>query len=279
MSTTTSSPTAQSPGSTGKSTVPGVNGGDRSSGSARLGRGHPERPGRRAPIRNHWPSNVLAKYIMAVTGIIFAVFVLVHMIGNLKVYTGPEHFNDYALWLRTLLEPLFPYEGFLWVFRAVLLTCLVLHVWCGAVLARRARVARGPHRRRGLRSLGSFTARTMPVTGLVLLLFIVFHLLDLTAGVGVAPSEFREGSPAGSYAYQNLVASFQRPGAALVYVVAMTVLFLHLAHGLWSAVADLGVGMVGRVRTWTLVISGAFALVVMLGNITIPVAVQLGVLR
>jgi succinate dehydrogenase / fumarate reductase, cytochrome b subunit len=231
------------------------------------------------PLTRGWPPNHLAKFIMAVTGIVFAVFVLVHMIGNLKVYTGPEHFNDYALWLRTVLEPLLPYEGFLWIFRIVLLICLVLHVWCAYLLARRARRARGPHRRRGLRGMSSFTARTMPVSGVVLLLFVVFHILDLTAGAAVAPDGFRHGGPEGSFAYQNLVESFQRPGASIVYLLAMLFLFLHLAHGLWAAVHDVGVTVPERARSAVLLASGIFALVVVLGNITIPLAVLSGIVE
>ncbi len=224
-----------------------------------------------------WLSNVLAKYIMAITGIIFGAFVFVHMVGNLKVYTGPEHFNAYALWLRTLLEPLFPYEGFLWVFRVVLLVCLIAHVYCAAIISRRAKARRGNFPRKGMRGMRSFTARTMPVTGLVLLFFIIFHILDLTAGVGVAPESFQHGSEAGSFAYQNLIASFQRPWAAAVYLIAMVTLFLHLAHGVYAAVNDFGVTMSQKVRSWVTLLSGVFALIVMLGNITIPIAVLLGI--
>ena len=246
----------------------------------------PDRPTRPTPaaersrrLRAGWPSTVLAKWIMAVTGVIFALFVLVHMIGNLKVYTGPEYFDAYALWLRTLLEPLLPYEGFLWIFRTVLLICLVLHVWCAVVISRRARIARGPHRRRGLRGMDSFAARTMPVTGIVLLLFIVFHLLDLTAGVGVAPEGFQHTTPEASHAYANLVASFSRPWAAAVYIVAMVMLFLHLAHGLWSALCDVGITVAERVRGTVMLLCGAYGLAVMIGNISIPLAVLTGVVR
>lgn len=236
-------------------------------------------PGATGRPRRSWPSNITAKYIMAITGLIFGLFVFVHMIGNLKAYTGAEHFNAYALWLRTLFEPLFPYEGFLWVFRLVLLTCLVLHVWCAYVLSARARRARGSHRRRGLKGFSSFTARTMPVTGLILLFFIIFHILDLTAGVGVAPQGFQHGSEAGSYAYENLVASFQRPAVALFYLLAMFILFLHLAHGLWAAVNDFGVTMSQKIRSWVILISGVFALLVMLGDMSIPIAVLTGIIR
>lgn len=213
---------------------------------------------------------------MAVTGILFGLFVFAHMIGNLKVFTGAEHFDDYAHWLRTVLEPLLPYEGLLWILRVVLLVALVGHVWCAALLTVRGRRARGPYRRKGL-GWRSFPARTMPVTGVVLLLFIVFHILDLTTGTTpVASADYRGATTTTSYAYDNLVASFDRPAAAAVYIVAMLALGAHLAHGLWSAVNDLGVTG-RRVRQVCLALSGLVALVVMVANIAIPVAVQLGV--
>lgn len=239
----------------------------------------PSRTLRSSRLAWGWPSTVLAKYLMAVTGVIFAAYVLVHMIGNLKIYLGVQEFNAYALWLRTLLEPLLPYEGALWIFRSVLLVCLVLHAWCAYLIARRARIARGPQRRRGLRGFTSFTARTMPVTGIVLLLFVVFHILDLTLGAGVASSGFRETTRSESFAYENLVASFQRPAASIVYIVAMVALFLHLAHGLWLAVNDFGITVRAKARSWIILASGLFGLVVMLGNITIPVAVLTGLVR
>ncbi|GGH61874.1 succinate dehydrogenase cytochrome b subunit [Rothia aerolata] len=225
-----------------------------------------------------WLSNVLAKYIMAVTGVVFGIFVLVHMYGNLKVYTGAEHFNDYALFLRSLLMPLLPFEGFLWLFRLALLVCLIGHVYCGWLISARARARRGGHKRRGLKGFQSFTTRTMPVTGLVLLFFIIFHILDLTAGVGVAPEGFQHGNEAASYAYQNLIASFSRPLVSLFYLLAMVILFLHLAHGLYAAVSDFGVTMSQKVRSWVILLSGLFALIVMLGNISIPIAVFTGII-
>ena len=221
------------------------------------------------------PSWVL-KVVMAVTGVVFAVFVLVHMIGNLKVFTGAEHFNEYALWLRTFLQPFLPYEGLLWILRVVLFVCLVSHVVAAALLWGRSRVSRGKHRRPGM-WLTQFTARSMPVTGVVLLGFVAFHVLDLTTGTsGVATEGFQPPTEVSAHAYQNLVASMRRPWAAASYLVSMVALFLHLAHGLWTVVNDLGItGKRFRAVAW--LVSGLLALAVMLGNILIPVAVLLGV--
>src|ERR1700757_2892047 len=191
-------------------------------------------PGRRRP------SDFACKQVMAVTGLVFGLFVLVHMLGNLKAYLGRQEFDSYALWLRHLLQPAVPYSGVLWVIRAVLLACLVGHVSCAYILWRRARTARGPFRRKGL-PLRSFAARTMPVTGAVLLLFIVFHILDLTTGTRPAASaEYTPTSATQSFAYANLVHSFDRPWVSAFHMTAMLLLGLHLSHGLWLLGNDLG---------------------------------------
>lgn len=233
-------------------------------------------PGLRLTLR---ASSVGLKLIMVVTGVIFALFVLAHMIGNLKIYTGATHFDEYAHWLRTLAEPLLPYQGALWLFRAVLAVALIAHVWAAVVLTIRGRRARGGFRRRGMSGLRSFTARTMPVTGLVLLAFIIFHILDLTTGTRPAASaEFTAASQTASAAYANLIASFDRPAVAGCYLLAMLLLGAHLAHGLYTCVNDLGVTG-ARTRALFTAAGGLLALTVMVGNMTIPIAVQAGWLR
>lgn len=213
------------------------------------------------------------KVVMAATGLVFAAFVLVHMLGNLKAYAGATHFDGYARWLRSMFNPLFPHEALLWVARVVLCVCLVLHVSGGVVLAVRARRARGDFPRRALHR-SSFAARTMLATGLAVLGFLAFHLLDLTLGARpVAHPAFDASSP-----YTNLVASFQRPWVAALYGGVMLLLSAHLAHGLWASAHDLGV-QGPRARRLALRGSAVFALVVTLGNLSIPIAVLLGVIR
>lgn len=213
------------------------------------------------------------KLMMALTGVIFAAFVLVHMLGNLKVFTGAQHFNEYARWLRAMFAPLVPHEGALWLARVVLLVSLGLHVGSALVLSARARRARGDFRRQAL-PLRSLAARTMLVTGVGLLAFVVFHILDMTLGVQpIAPASFVAGSP-----YANLVASLRRPAVAAFYMVTMLSLALHLAHGLWTATHDLGVTG-PRLRRVALHTSGALAIAIMLANVSIPLAVLLGILQ
>ena len=213
---------------------------------------------------------------MAVTGLIFAAFVLVHMIGNLKVYTGADHFDDYAHWLRTVFEPFLPYEGLLWILSHRL--ARVIGRTRSGVPGCSPSADAELEENFDVKGLGikSFTARTMPVTGAVLLLFVIFHILDLTTGTRpIGSSEYEAATRTRSYAYDNLIASFERPLVAVFYIVAMALLAMHLAHGLWSAVNDLGVtGQ--RLRQIGVALSGIFALVVMVGNMSIPIAVMTG---
>ncbi|TXG90853.1 succinate dehydrogenase [Rhodococcus rhodnii] len=247
----------------------------RDSGSAAAPR--PPRADRIAP-RTHRrrPSDITLKTTMALTGIAFAGFVFVHMIGNLKVYFGQDEFDHYAHWLRTLLQPLVPYSGVLWILRIVLLASLIAHVVAAFLLTRRARAARGPHRRAGL-GVRTLPARTMLVTGIVLLAFVVFHILDLTTGTSpVASSEFVDTTRETSHAYGNLVASFERWPVAVFYIVVMLLLGMHLVHGIWSVVHDLG-GTGRRLRQCGAVIAGVVAVAVTVGNVSIPIAVLTGV--
>ncbi|WP_306509354.1 succinate dehydrogenase cytochrome b subunit [Corynebacterium xerosis] len=224
------------------------------------------------PLRERpkFPSWAL-KLIMAVTGLIFGLYVIVHMVGNMKIFMGESDFNAYAAFLRTVGYPAIPNEGVLWIFRIVLLVAVILHVYGAFALHGRARQSRGKFRRQGMvGGWNTFTARTMIITGVVLLAFIVFHILDLTIGAAVAPENFVHGE-----AYANLVASFSRPLVAVWYIIAQLALLLHLSHGLWTATSDLGITG-ARWRKVMLFLSGLIPLLVVVGNIAIPVAVLTG---
>ncbi|QGS34698.1 succinate dehydrogenase [Corynebacterium xerosis] len=224
------------------------------------------------PLRERpkFPSWAL-KLIMAVTGLIFGLYVIVHMVGNMKIFMGESDFNAYAAFLRTVGYPAIPNEGVLWIFRIVLLVAVILHVYGAFALHSRARQSRGKFRRQGMvGGWNTFTARTMIITGVVLLAFIVFHILDLTIGAAVAPENFVHGK-----AYANLVASFSRPLVAIWYIIAQLALLLHLSHGLWTATSDLGITG-ARWRKVMLFLSGLIPLLVVVGNIAIPVAVLTG---
>jgi succinate dehydrogenase / fumarate reductase cytochrome b subunit len=218
-------------------------------------------------------STVGKKLVMAATGFILVGFVVAHMIGNLKIYLGAEHFNAYARFLREVAEPLLGYSGLLWGVRVVLLACVVLHIAAAYQLTRLNQAARPVAYAVGRRP-ASYAAWTMRWGGFVLLLFVIYHLLHFTLGsVGYAPGEFRHLD-----AYHNVVIGFQVWPVSMFYVAAMLALGLHLWHGTWSMFQTLGV-MSPR---WDLAVqtaSGVLAVVVVAGNVSVPLAVLTGVLR
>ena len=233
-----------------------------------------EAPLRERPSFPTWA----VKLTMAITGLIFGLFVLGHMVGNLKIFmplnaNGVAPIDEYGEWLRTMGEPLFPREGFLWIVRIVLLACLVLHVWGAFALRARSSKSRGKFRRTNLMGGWQSTAtRAMLITGVILLLFIVFHLLDLTIGEVVASDEFVHGA-----VRDNLLATFApaRWPVTLFYVLAMVALALHLTHGVYLAVSDLG-WLGERGRGLMVLLAYVLPLIVVIGNIVMPIAIAFG---
>lgn len=221
------------------------------------------------------PSWVL-KLIMAVTGLLFALFVVGHMAGNLKLYLpahgGEEALDEYGAFLRSMGEPLFPHEGALWIIRAVLLVAIIAHIYGAIALTTRSKASRGKFSRSNLMGgLDSFATKTMLVSGIVLLLFIIFHLLDLTMGVQpIAPDGFAEGA-----VKANMIATFSRWPVTIVYVIAMCFLFLHLTHGIRLAASDLGITG-AKWRQTFLILAYVIPAVVCIGNIVMPLSVALG---
>lgn len=216
------------------------------------------------------------KLIMAITGLLFVLFTLGHMAGNLKLY-APAHdgvpaLDEYGEFLRSIGSPLLPEQAFLWGFRIVLLAALILHVWGAFVLITRAKQSRGKFNRTNLMGgVDSFATRTMLVSGLFILLFVCFHLLDLTLGIAPAATEqFVHGE-----VHANMVATFSRWPVTIFYVVAMCLLFLHMSHGIRLAVSDLGI--TGRKwRQTFVVLAYIIPAVVVIGNIVMPVSVLFG---
>jgi succinate dehydrogenase / fumarate reductase, cytochrome b subunit len=216
-------------------------------------------------------SAVGKKAVMAVTGILLFGFVLVHMVGNLKLYEGPQVLNSYAGFLRTVGSPAIPTSGLLWLARAILLVAVVLHMWAAWQVTMMSRAARpqGYGRRDFVEA--SYASRTMRWGGVIILLFVVYHLLDLTFGT-VNPS-FRHGD-----VYHNVVASFSVWWVAAFYVVAQVALGFHLYHGLWSLFQSLGWNH-PRFNGWRRGFATAFAWIITVGNISFPLAVLAGVVH
>ncbi|MEV5200787.1 succinate dehydrogenase [Streptomyces sp. NPDC053720] len=219
--------------------------------------------------RTLWDSSLGKKTVMAVSGLIMLLYLVVHMIGNLKIFFGSGEFNHYAHWLRTMGEPFLHYEWALWIVRVVLVAAVVLHAVSAYQLSRRdirARPAKYVHRK----PRAGYATRTMRWGGIILALFIVWHILDLTTGTA-HPGGFQSGHP-----YQNVIDTFSTWYGNTVYIVAMLALGLHVQHGFWSAAQTLGAGNATRDRVLK-TIANALAAVLTLGFISIPVAVMTGV--
>lgn len=218
-------------------------------------------------------SAVGKKAVMAVTGIVLLGFIFMHMTGNLKVYYNDdgESLNHYSEWLRDAGDPVIPHEWLLWGVRGILAASLVLHIHAATSLTLLNRRAR-PVGYKGGRNYAAanYAARTMRWSGVIVAAFVVFHLLDLTSGR--ANPDFVSGKP-----YQNLVASFEREPVAAAYIVANLLLGMHIYHGAWSLFQSLGLNH-PRFNHWRRGFAALFAAVIVVGNVSIPVAVLTGVL-
>jgi succinate dehydrogenase / fumarate reductase, cytochrome b subunit len=218
--------------------------------------------------RTIWDSTVGKKTVMAVSGLIMLGYLVAHMIGNLKIFFGTSSFNEYAHWLRTLGEPILHYEWALWMLRVVLVVAVVAHGVCAYQLSRRdirARPARYVHKK----ARASYATRTMRWGGIILVLFLVWHILDLTTG-HAHPGGFEKGRP-----YQNVVDTFSTWYGNVVYITAVLALGLHVRHGFWSAAQTLGAGSRSRDR-FLKTSANALALLLTVGFVSVPVGVMTG---
>jgi succinate dehydrogenase / fumarate reductase cytochrome b subunit len=197
------------------------------------------------------------------------------MIGDLKFFFGETHFDDYAEFIRKVGDPILPHYYALWGLRAVLLTAVSIHIWAAyetTVQSKRARPIAYAHRDN---IQATYASRTMRWGGVILLLFIVFHLLDMTVGVAHVGA-FKETTAEHGHAYANAVSGFQHPLITLVYTLAMGALCLHLYHGIWSIFQTLGRNnhrVTGRLRAT----AGALSALVCLGFLAMPWAIMFGV--
>lgn len=209
---------------------------------------------------------------MAVTGAVLVLYLVAHMVGTLKVFMGRHPYDRYASWLRSMGEPALPHRTVLTAIEVVLAVAVTLHLWSAVSLTRRA------HRARPVRYAARPRARenryathVMRYGGVVIALFVVWHLLDLTFGTT---------NPAGAGAdpYDKVVADFAPAHwyVTVFYAVAVIMVGLHLRHGLWSAFQTLGWGRRSRYPGLRL-FADTTAAVLVLGFLSVPVLVTIGV--
>lgn len=213
---------------------------------------------------------------MAASGLIMVLFLLAHMYGNLMAFGGRDMFNTYASHLHTLGEPILPYDGFFWVLRVVLLAAVGAHIFSATRLTLRDWRARGgvgkryqSNRRRGVqRSYSSFTLRW---GGVVILLYVIFHILNLTTGTlhpgGASPSP-----------YDRLLNSFGVWWVVAIYTIALLALAFHLRHGVWSALTTLGANTSATARRRINVIAYVVAALIAVGFLLVPWSIVAGLI-
>lgn len=216
-------------------------------------------------LAQFWRSTVGKKIVMAVTGLIMIAFVIGHLAGNLLVFAGRDRINAYSAFLHSTGEVL-------WAVRIVLLIAVMLHIIAAAQLTAIDAAARPTRYATHTYSAATFASRTIRWGGVVLLLFIVFHLLHMTTGT-LHPS-FTPGD-----VYHNLVSGLSVWWVAAVYLIAMIALGLHLYHGTWSSIKTLGVEQPATqpVRHRRLV--WLFAVLMAIGFAAIPIAIVTGLVH
>lgn len=209
------------------------------------------------------------KVAMAGSGIMLVGFVIAHMVGNLKFFFGEHHFDEYAHFLRTMGEPVIPYHYLLWGMRAGLLVAVSVHIWAAYSTTVQSKKARPIGYAHTSSIQATYASRTMRWGGVILLLFIVFHILDLTLGATHVGS-FEDGK-----VYDNSVSGFQHPAVTIAYTLAMGALCLHLFHGIWSMFQTFGKNN-ARVTGKLKAASATIAVAVCLGFLAMPWTIMLG---
>ena len=215
-------------------------------------------------------SSLGKKYIMAITGFLLFLFVIVHLLGNLQVYLGPEPMNAYAALLKSR-------PALLWTARAGLFVIAVLHIVSALQLAAENKAARPQHYAEG-KPIATVASRTILVSGLIIFAFIVYHLMHFTVGI-TNPDLMELHDPLGHHdVYRMTVEGFKNPWVSAFYIVSMILLCLHLSHGVSSLFQSLGIR---RKATVALInrFAQASAILVLIGNCSIPISILAGVVK
>lgn len=229
---------------------------------------------------NLYQTAVGKKWVMAVTGIMLLGFVVFHMLGNLKLYLGvvthdgaPAYdVNIYAEWLRDLLVPFLPRTVTLWILRIGLIVAGALHIHAMYALSMMNQSSNVTYESKRDWTAATFASRSMRYTGIIVLAYIVFHLADLTWGL-IPGYDYVRGN-----AYQNVVGSLSNPVVAGFYIIANALLAMHIFHGAYSMFQSLGINnpAYNRLRRG---FAGSLAAVILLGNVSFPIAVLTHVIK
>jgi succinate dehydrogenase / fumarate reductase cytochrome b subunit len=221
-------------------------------------------PQRRAA--GFWQTTNGKKAVMAVTGAILFLFIIGHLLGNLQIFDGRARLNAYGAFLHNLGEVL-------WIVRGVMIAAVVLHIWATVQLWSLNRKSRPVAYKVKKSVASSYADRTMYWSGPIILAFVIFHLLEFTAGTIHPESQFIDGD-----VYHNVVAGFQVWWVSAWYIFSLVLLGFHLRHGIWSMFQSLGLNhprhtpMLKQAALW-------IAILITVGYISIPVSVLAGWVR
>ena len=228
---------------------------------------------------NIYQSAVGKKWAMAVSGVVLLGFVVTHMIGNLHLYEGPLEIHEYAETLRNLGTDIIPRTWLLWGVRLLLIAAFAVHVHSAYSLKE---VSRKSNTRSNFTDgnkkyassqdfvAANYASRTMRWTGPIVLLYLFFHLADLTWGW--FSKDWVLGDP-----YNNIVVSMGNIGVALIYVVANIALAIHIYHGTWSLFQSLGINS-PKINKARRSIAKGLAGIILIGNLSFPIAVSVGLI-
>lgn len=216
-------------------------------------------------------STIGKKVVMAVTGMMLWGYVVFHMLGNLKIFTGAFHFDEYAEFIRRVGDPLLGHQWFLWGVRVVLLAAVILHIVAATQLSLRNTNARARDYTKTEIVNANYASRTMRWGGVIILLFIIYHVLHLTTGT--LHPDFRQGE-----VYYNVVAGFKVWYVSVAYIVAVIAMGAHLYHGTWSMLQTIGgnrPGLDPYIRRF----SKALGVGVTIGYALVPLGVLAGIIH
>ena len=223
-------------------------------------------------LRNLFCFSVGKKYLMAGTGAVMVLFVIGHMAGNLQFFLGPEAINRYGHFLQSNVEVL-------WPVRLALLAVIALHIWSATSLTLENRAARPAAYEQWQPTAASYASRTMMMSGIIVAVFIVYHLLHYTVmvqAVNFAGRDFHTltDSEHRHDIYRVMVIGFQQPAVSLFYIIGVFLLCLHLSHGMSAMFQSLGWKNQGygpcldRAAKWA-------AALIFLGYVSIPISILL----
>jgi succinate dehydrogenase / fumarate reductase cytochrome b subunit len=214
-------------------------------------------------------SSIGAKHLMAISGVMLIGFVLAHMLGNLQIFKGQAVINAYAVQLKSL-------GGLLWVMRGGLILAVAVHIFSAIRLSMMNSAARPVKYKKVKSDKSSFASRTMLWGGIIVVLFLVFHLMQLTLGGGPLPENFNLVDEFGRHDVYNMtVLGFENVAVSASYIVAMLALCFHLSHGVTSLFQSLGLNH-PKYNGMIKMAGPSIATLILIGNCSMPIAVLAG---